>query len=435
MKNMTFHKNELITICQNHKNIYIYGAGKNAGLAYHFLENNKIHINGFIVTDMSGNPESLFGYAVITVDKLPRNVDYEILVPVSEIGIAFKEICSYLVDDQVHNVYFFTKELLESVRNTVLSYEARDLLNAGIYHFVEEAPGELGHSIFAMEENGEEYHWRFRNSAVEEQDINCIADSFPKMSALEEFERQYGKYHVFSSMESVPDGKERTSAIYMACSHVDKSGLHDSLPSWIVPIQVGAELTNRNICEVKDNTGENISGRNKNYSECTALYWMWKNAPETDYIGLCHYRRHFDLGEEGIGQIAASTLDVLVTAPTFVNETIGAFFSTLTPKADLTVMLKAMGKVCPEYIPTAEKFFASRFFPPCNLFIMKYGLFQEYVEYVFSITFEIERFYDELGFCRGDRYMGYIIECLLGIFLMKNKDRLKIGYTDMRFYS
>lgn len=434
MKSIMFDKKELITICQSRENIYIYGAGRNASLVYNFLKRQGIHIKGFIVTEMSGNPENLFGKVVITVERLHKSVDYVILVPVSELGKAFKEIYSYLVDNRVHNAYFFTKELLESVRNSMMFDKARDVLDVGIYHFAEKAPVELGHSVFAIEKDGREYHWRFRNDAVEEQDINSIVDAFPRMSALEEFEGQYGKYHVFHAMREGIDEKNRTGAVYMACSHVDKIGLHDSVLSWVIPIQVGAELTDRNICKVKDNIGENISERNRNYSECTALYWMWKNAPKTDYIGLCHYRRHFDLEENGIGQVAASGLDVLVTAPTFVNETIGNFFSTLTPKVDLEMMLKAIEKVCPEYISTAQKFLASRFLPPCNLFIMKYDLFQEYAGFVFSITFEVEQVYDELGFCRGDRYMGYIIECLLGIFLMNNKDRLKIGYTDMKFY-
>ena len=98
-------------------------------------------------------------------------------------------------------------------------------------------------------------------------------------------------------------------------------------------------------------------------------------------------------------------------------------------------MLEVIERLYPEYASSAEEFLASRFYPPCNLFVMKYEIFQEYAEFAFSVTFEIERFYDKLGFYRKDRYMGYIMECLLGIFLMKNKNRLKIGYADMRFFS
>ena len=43
---------------------------------------------------------------------------------------------------------------------------------------------------------------------------------------------------------------------------------------------------------IPDNTGDNISAKNPNYCELTALYWAWKNL-DCEYIGLCHYRRYF----------------------------------------------------------------------------------------------------------------------------------------------
>ena len=57
------------------------------------------------------------------------------------------------------------------------------------------------------------------------------------------------------------------------------------------PIQVGAEI-NEELPYLKDNTGDNISKKNKNYCELTALYWIWKNTSE-DIVGLTHYRRFF----------------------------------------------------------------------------------------------------------------------------------------------
>ena len=58
-----------------------------------------------------------------------------------------------------------------------------------------------------------------------------------------------------------------------------------------LPIQVGAAL-HPALGYVPDNTGDNISAKNPNYCELTALYWTWKNL-DCEYIGLCHYRRYF----------------------------------------------------------------------------------------------------------------------------------------------
>jgi len=421
---------ELLTKCNKYGEIYIYGAGKYARRVYCFLKMNGIQVAGFLVSDQAGNPESLFGQPVVAVDKFADYSDRLIVVSVAIGSKAYREIFDCLLEKEIHHIFFVPKNLLAFIDEGRFLQSVRDSFNVGIYHLAEDAPVEIGHAILAMDgPNDAEYHWRV---SVWNQYPSNMAKVFQRRSALEEFEGAYGKYHIFNTLKEVPN-QDATYAIYMARSHVDKELGQSGSADWLIPIQVGAALTNCDICKVKDNTGENISERNGNYSECTALYWMWKNAPQTDYIGLCHYRRHFDLEENEIGMLAGSGLDVLATSPTFVNETVGVFFSTLIPKSDLQAMLVAIGKVRPEYLTASEKFLQGRFFPPCNLFIMKHSIFQEYAAFAFPVTFEIERFYDSRSFFRHDRYMGYLMECLLGIFLMKNKDRLRIGYTDMKF--
>ena len=54
----------------------------------------------------------------------------------------------------------------------------------------------------------------------------------------------------------------------------------------------------RNVCELKDNIGINISKYNPFFCETTGHFWIMNNAEKSDYVGVEHYRRHFDLGKE-----------------------------------------------------------------------------------------------------------------------------------------
>ena len=63
------------------------------------------------------------------------------------------------------------------------------------------------------------------------------------------------------------------------------------------PIHVGKELDATDIGFLGDNTGVNISNRNKQYCELTAIYWAWKNDEVATWLGLMHYRRLLNFGK------------------------------------------------------------------------------------------------------------------------------------------
>ncbi len=83
-----------------------------------------------------------------------------------------------------------------------------------------------------------------------------------------------------------------------------------------VPIHVGRTLATQNSKDGKiskqdynwlinnmigDDTGDNISSRNKEFCELTGIYWAWKHYEELgnpDYIGFMTYRRHFIFNEQ-----------------------------------------------------------------------------------------------------------------------------------------
>lgn len=46
-----------------------------------------------------------------------------------------------------------------------------------------------------------------------------------------------------------------------------------------------------------DNTGDNISSKNKYYCELSTQYWVWKNI-DSEYYGFCHYRRYLSMSDK-----------------------------------------------------------------------------------------------------------------------------------------
>lgn len=422
-----------LALCRKSKKIYIYGAGKNAAQLYRFLTENEIPVAGFIVSARNNNPPALFACPVELAESHIQNAEELVLVSILPQRPGYTEILDTIVRLGWQNVFFFSDKIFAPVRAWNAPPKPKIVFRQGNYFIDTNAPVEQNHSILAMEQNGRQYHWRVENK-VFEQDFKDIAQVFPEKSALEEFTEQYGPYRILEAVGNKDTLPGVSACVYMTRCHVDHPARLPILPSWIYPIQVGTALTDERICDIRDNEGNNISDRNHLYSEGTALYWMWKHAPKCDYIGLYHYRRHIDLPGQDLRLLAAHRIDVLVTAPTFAPHGLAKIFLHYIPKADMDCLVQKIQEQAPEYALYAEEFFSSRFYPPCNIAIMRDEIFREYAKFLFTVTFAVEDFYEKRGLIRNDRYMGFLIECLLGIFLMKHRSEYRIAYADMLFY-
>ena len=82
-----------------------------------------------------------------------------------------------------------------------------------------------------------------------------------------------------------------------------------------IPVGLGEE--NFSSEWYRDNSGTNISKKNKNYGEYTFHYWFWKNCIDNekfnnDWIGFCQYRKFWSLQNNNLLPDTLSQLKSLV---------------------------------------------------------------------------------------------------------------------------
>lgn len=198
-----------------------------------------------------------------------------------------------------------------------------------------------------------------------------------------------------------------------------------------VPVQAGAAGKD-SIGYLRDDTGDNISEKNKHYCELTALYWAWKNLG-ADYTGLVHYRRHFTAkGSKGdkFGRIITkpqlekilSRTDIIVPVPrNYIIETNYSQYAHAHHPEDLDTTRAILSEKHPEYIAAFDKSMKSTVGHRFNMFIMKQDKFSAYCEWLFDILFELESRLDISGYSDYDaRVFGFVSERLLDVWLDTN---------------
>lgn len=228
--------------------------------------------------------------------------------------------------------------------------------------------------------------------------------------------------------------------------------IESPLDKGYTPMLIGADFNKNPKHYMTDNTGRNISSKNKEYCELTGLYWMWKNSTEKN-VGLNHYRRFFF--SHDIGGRNAMYLWLLITgrAHTISENTLSNWIDTKKydwivahpermdakplykqfilhhNEKDLEHTRDAIKKLYPDYLPSYDKFLHSKAsMSPYNMFYTSKENMDEYCEWLFNILFEVEKHSDLSGYDDYQRRLfGFLGERLFNVWLMHHSN-LKIKY-------
>ena len=181
-----------------------------------------------------------------------------------------------------------------------------DFRNAGIRHF--------------STKTAEEYALKIKKGFPDGNPItkeNMIKTFFKRNEVTEE------KVNIFKEVNGVDmsyllpkkfEGEKRKDVqIYSLCyDKKEFSFLDDEV---VTPLQVGA-ANGKDVCALKDNTGDNVSGANYFYIENTGTYWIWKNVKDAKYKGQMQYRRPLSGVTSGMNfEEVFSKYDVITCEP------------------------------------------------------------------------------------------------------------------------
>ncbi len=224
---------------------------------------------------------------------------------------------------------------------------------------------------------------------------------------------------------------DRDFVLYEVMNDRDKPlNYHSDLLAYERPIQAGAALSNITISEYRDNTGINISEKNRMYCEMTAVYWVWKNT-DHDWVGIEHYRRHLLVKPE----MLLDDIDVIMPLPYICYPHEAAQFLRFTTENVLCALLKALKDLHPDEYEDYLAILYGKYQYTYNLLCARRYVFDNYSRWFFEITEYMEK---TMG---GDvpelletRAFSYVAEVLTNIYFMHHQKELRICHAEKAIY-
>lgn len=214
-----------------------------------------------------------------------------------------------------------------------------------------------------------------------------------------------------------------------------------------LPIHVGKALSDVDLGIQGDNTGDNISIKNKTYCELTGMYWAWKNLKNVDVIGLCHYRRFFDFHHQceslfsntifNTGDFEKVDLSIkekdlhnlnnhsiIAASPIHYEISLYYDYCRCHLSEDFLTLKKVVESQGGQNYKDAftKVMYHNNKLRHYNMFIMTWSLYNEYCNWLFEILSKVEAEVDITNYSPAQkRIFGYMAERLLNVFIEANK--------------
>lgn len=208
-----------------------------------------------------------------------------------------------------------------------------------------------------------------------------------------------------------------------------------------LPVLVGAVKNYKPGIEYqRDDEGENISAKNPNYNELTAVYWAWKNLKDVDAIGLVHYRRlFFDskpynlnnvISIENVEKLLTKYDVILPKKRNYYIETNYSHYIHAHHQEPLDKTREIIRTNYPQYLSKYDQIMKRRKAHMFNMFIMKRDAFESYCTFIFGVLGKLEKNINLTGYSTQEkRVFGYISELLMDVWLETNNFR----YTELNW--
>ena len=204
-----------------------------------------------------------------------------------------------------------------------------------------------------------------------------------------------------------------------------------------LPLQVGSAISEA-LPYTQDNSGPNISDKNRSFCELTGLYWAWMNL-DAEYIGLCHYRRYFAgrrfgrrrkriLTEAEAQQLLLQKDVILPKKRHYWIETNYSQYIHAHHRQDLDKTRQILSEMYPDYLPAYDAVMQKTSGHRFNMLIMRRDILNAYCGWLFDVLFQLEARLDISQYdAVSRRVFGYVGERLLDVWIETNR----IPYTEL----